>query len=268
MISHNFKVLVISVMKKEFKMVVGWVMSVLGIQNFSKDNDGKLILTTEQEQKLSEKYGQQFVEGFKADLSKMEVEGDQINLTLSAEERLELDASRQETARLKAQIETMQAAEKDFKATIAKLEKQAADDGGTKVEMSAIEQAAIKAGVDLSMKHNRFLVDFMQGKVGAAYSGDSTIDTSELKKEFGKYVASNRLEILKGLFGQTESTQFMSTIITDKVEVRANQASIIGSVLQQFVPVWTPSGKAKFHPLTIKNYKVIGTIRCPIPNDR
>ena len=253
-------------MKKEFKMVAGWVMSVLGIQNFSKDDNGKLFLTAEQEQKLVEKYGQVFVDGFKADLSKMEVDGEQINLTLSAEERLELDASRQETARLKAQIETMQAAEKDFKATIAKLEKQAADDGGTKVEMSAIEQAAIKAGVDLSMKHNRFLVDFMQGKVGAAYSGDSTIDTSELKKEFGKYVAGNRLEILKGLFGQTESTQFMSTIITDKVEVRANQASIIGSVLQQFVPVWTPSGKAKFHPLTIKNYKC--KINVPIvPSD-
>ena len=47
----------------------------------------------------------------------------------------------------------------------------------------------------------------------------------------------------------------MSTIITDKTEVRANQASIIGSVLQQFVPAWTPSGAAKFHPLTIKNFK-------------
>ena len=125
-------------MKKEFKMVAGWVMSVLGIQNFSKDDNGKLFLTAEQEQKLVEKYGQVFVDGFKADLSKMEVDGDQINLTLSAEERLELDASRQETARLKAQIETMQAAEKDFKATIAKLEKQAA-------KAAAAEQAEVEA---------------------------------------------------------------------------------------------------------------------------
>ena len=252
-------------MKKEFKMVAGWVMSVLGIQNFAKDDDGKLFLTAEQKQRLVESYGQQFVEGFTADLAKYQEEAQGIQ-PLTAEERLELDASRQETARLKAQIETMQAAEKDFKATIARLEKEAADGKGKKVEVSAIEQAAVKAGVDLSLKHNRFLVDYMQGKVGAAYSGDSTIDTSELKKEFGKYVASNRLEILKGLFGQTESTQYMSTIITDKVEVRANQASVIGSVLQQFVPVWTPSGKAKFHPLTIKNYKC--KINVPIvPSD-
>ena len=134
-------------MKKEFKMVAGWVMSVLGIQNFAKDNDGKLFLTAEQEQMLSEKYGQQFVAGFKADLSKMEVEGDQVSLTLSAEERLELDASRKETARLKAQIETMQAAEKDFKATIAKLEKQPASSEGHQVTVSEVEKAAIAAGV-------------------------------------------------------------------------------------------------------------------------
>ena len=250
-------------MKKEFKMVAGWVMSVLGIQNFAKDNDGKLFLTPEQEQQLSEKYGQVFVNGFKADMVKYQ---DEQLEPLTAQERLELDASRQETARLKAQIETMKQAETDFKATIAKLEKQAADPQGQKVTVSEFEKQAIAAGVDLSLKHNRYLVDYMQGKVQAAYSGDSTIDTQELKKEFGKYVASNRLEILKGLFGQTESTQYMSTIITDKTEVRANQASIIGSVLQQFVPVWTPSGKAKFTPLTIKNFKC--KINVPIiPSD-
>lgn len=242
-------------MKKEFKMVAGWVMSVLGIQNFAKDNDGKLFLTAEQEQTLTEKFGEKFVSGFKADLSKMAVEGEQVNLTLSAEEKLELEASRVETARLRDQIQQMKDAEAGFRATIKKLEKEAADKGGVKVEVSAIEQAAIKAGVDLNLKHNRYLVDFMQGKVSAAYSGDSTIDTQELKQEFGKYVESNRLEILRGLFGQTESTQYMSTIITDKTEVRATQASVIDSVLQQFVPAWTPAGAAKFHPLTIRNFK-------------
>lgn len=242
-------------MKKEFKMVAGWVMSVLGIQNFAKDNEGKLYLTAEQEATLIEKYGEKFVSGFKADLSKMAVEGEQVNLTLSAEEKLELEASRVETARLRDQIQQLKDAEAGFRATIKKLGGEAADKGGVKVEVSAIEQAAIKAGVDLNLKHNRYLVDFMQGKVSAAYSGDSTIDTQELKKEFGKYVDSNRLEILKGLFGQTESTQYMSTIISDKTEVRAVQANIIGSVLQQFVPEWTPSGAAKFTPLTIKNFK-------------
>ena len=248
-------------MKKEFKMVAGWVMSVLGIQNFAKDDNGKLFLTAEQEQKLLESYGEKFVEGFKADLAKMEVSGDNVNLTLSAEEKLELEAGRLETANMKKRIEALEAEKLQFQATIATLEKQAANGEGKKVELSDFEKNLQKAGVDLSLKHNRFLADYLQGKVQAAYSGDSTIDTQELKKEFGKYVDSNRLEILKGLFGQTESTKYMSTIVTDKVEVRANQASIIGTVLQQFVPEWTPSGAAKFTPLVIRNFKCKMNVR-------
>lgn len=238
----------------KFKEIMSLVLTVLGIEAFAKDNDGKVFLTDEQKTELTEKYGEKFVAGFVSDLAKYQEEASSAQ-PLTAEERLAFDASRKEVEKLKAQIEQMKKAEVDFQATIRKLEGEAADKGGVKVEVSAIEQAAIKAGVDLNLKHNRYLVDFMQGKVSAAYSGDSTIDTQELKKEFGKYVDSNRLEILKSLFGATESTQFMSTIITDKTEVRANQASIIGSVLQQFVPAWTPSGAAKFHPLTIKNFK-------------
>lgn len=230
-------------------------MSILGITNFAKDADGKLFLTAEQKQRLTDKYGEQFVNGFAADLAKMQVEGEEVNLTLSAEEKLELDASRIELQNMKNRIDALEKEKKTFEATIEKLEKEPANAGGQKVPVSEIEAQLKKNGVDLSLKHNRFLADYMQGKVQAAYSGDSTIDTSELKTEFGKYVDSNRLEILKGLFGQTESTQYMSTIITDKTEVRANQASVIGTVLQQFVPAWTPSGAAKFTPLTIKNYK-------------
>lgn len=230
-------------------------MSILGITNFAKDADGKLFLTAEQKQRLTDKYGEQFVNGFAADLAKMQVEGEEVNLTLSAEEKLELDASRIELQNMKNRIDALEKEKKTFEATIEKLEREPANAGGQKVPVSEIEAQLKKNGVDLSLKHNRFLADYMQGKVQAAYSGDSTIDTSELKTEFGKYVDSNRLEILKGLFGQTESTQYMSTIITDKTEVRANQASVIGTVLQQFVPAWTPSGAAKFTPLTIKNYK-------------
>lgn len=248
----------------KFKQIMSLVLTVLGIEAFAKSDDGKAFLTDEQKATLTEKYGEKFVTSFVKELANSQEAADAAPLT--AEERLELDASRKETARLKTQIESLKAAENDFKATIAKLEKEAADGQGKNVTVSEFEKKAIAAGVDLTLKHNRFLADYMQGKVQAAYSGDSTIDTQELKKEFGKYVESNRLEILNGLFGQTESTQYMSTIITDKTEVRAVQANIIGTVLQQFVPDWTPSGKAKFTPLTIKNFKC--KINVPIkPSD-
>lgn len=238
----------------KFKQIMSLVLTVLGIEAFAKNNEGKAFLTDEQKATLTEKYGEKFVTSFVEDLAKNQEEASGA-APLTAEERLELDATRKEVGQLRDQIKQLLDAEKDFKATIQRLEKEAADDKGRQVPVSDFEKKAIEAGVDLSLKHNRFLVDYMQGKVGAAYSGDTTIDTQELKREFGKYVASNRLEILKGLFGQTESTQYMSTIITDKTEVRANQASVVGTVLQQFVPKWTPSGAAKFTPLTIKNFK-------------
>lgn len=237
-----------------FKQIMSLVLTVLGIKAFAKNNEGRPFLTDEQKADLTTRYGEKFVSGFVADLAKYQEEG-AAAAPLTAEERLELDASRRETARLKGEIDQLKKAEVDFRATIARLEKQPAAGGGQAVTLSEFEKAAVKAGVDLSMKHNRYLVDYMQGKVQAAYSGDSTIDTQELKREFGKYIDTNRMDILRGLFGTTDSTQYMSTIITDKTEVRASQANIIGTVLQQFVPEWTPSGAAKFTPLTIKNFK-------------
>ena len=238
-----------------FKEVVASVLMFFGISAFSKDANGKSQLTDEQKKTLTDKFGAKFVESFMAELAKAEASGETFDEIVTAEMRLKLEAQKAEMDRLKAQAQQLRDEKAALEATIAKLEKEPAADGGKKVPVNDFEAQLKKAGVDLSLRHNRFLADYMQGKISAAYSGDTTIDTQELKTEFGKYVDSNRLEILRGLFGKTESTECMSTIITDKTEVRANQASVIGTVLQQFVPKWTPSGAAKFTPLHIKNFK-------------
>ena len=238
-----------------FKEVVASVLMFFGISAFSKDANGKSQLTDEQKKTLTDKFGAKFVESFMAELAKAEASGETFDEIVTAEMRLKLEAQKAEMDRLKAQAQQLRDEKAALEATIAKLEKEPAADGGKKVPVNDFEAQLKKAGVDLSLRHNRFLADYMQGKISAAYSGNTTIDTQELKTEFGKYVDANRLEILKGLFGKTESTECMSTIITDKTEVRANQASVINTVLQQFVPKWTPSGAAKFTPLTIKNFK-------------
>ena len=238
-----------------FKEVVASVLMYFGLSAFSKNEEGKSQLTDEQKKQLTDKFGAKFVESFTAELAKAESNGETFDEVVTAEMRLKLEAQKAEMDRLKAQAQQLRDEKAALEATIAKLEKEPGADGGKKVPVNTLEAKLKEAGVNLSLKHNRFLADYLQGKVSGAYSGDSTIDTQELKTEFGKYVDSNRLEIMRGLFGKTESTECMSTIITDKVEVRANQASVIGTVLQQFVPAWTPSGAAKFTPLTIKNYK-------------
>uniref|UniRef100_UPI00359CB817 hypothetical protein n=1 Tax=Bacteroides eggerthii TaxID=28111 RepID=UPI00359CB817 len=248
------------------------VLGILGISAFAKDEKGKSILLSTQEEELKKKYGDVFLESFKKDLAEFEKDGKSAEDAVTDEVRAELEAERNKNAQeladarkrlkeldAKVDAQAKEIATKD--AQIAKMAKEPAPDAGEKVTGGKNEMGN-KFKPDMSLAHNQYLDAAFKG---AAYSGNSTIETTELQKEFGKYVSSERLEILKGLMGATESTKYMSTIVTDKTEVRAQQAAI-DSVLQQFVPKWTPKGKSKFTPLTIKNYKC--KINVPItPSD-
>lgn len=247
-----------------FGQVMSVVLSVLGISAFAKDKSGKSVLLSAQEEELKGKYGDKFLEVFKKDLAEFEKDGKAAEEAITDEVRAQLEADRDKNAKaLKEAQEKIKAldakiAEKD--AEIAKLAKEETTDAGIKVEGGVDMTKKFKP--DMSLAHNKYLDAAFKG---AAYSGNSTIETTELQKEFGKYVSSERIELIKGLLGTTESTKYMSTVVTDKVEIRAQQAAI-DSVLQQFVPKWTPKGKSKFTPLTIKNYKC--KINVPItPSD-
>ena len=255
-----------------FAKVMSVVLGFLGISAFAKDEKGKSILLSSQEEELKNKYGAVFVEAFKKDLAEFEKDGRNAESAVTDEVRAQLEAERDKNAQelVKARKDLadldakVKAQEKDIAskdAQIAKMAKEPAPDAGQQVAGDKNEMGS-KFKPDMSLAHNRYLDAAFKG---AAYSGNSTIETTELQKEFGKYVSSERLEILKGLMGTTESTKYMSTLVTDKTEVRAQQAAV-DSVLQQFVPKWTPKGKSKFTPLTIKNYKC--KINVPItPSD-
>ena len=248
-----------------FGKVMSVVLSLLNISAFAKDKNGKSVLLSTQEKQLEEKYGKPFLEVFKKDLEEFEKSGKVAEEAVTDEVKAQLEADRDKNAKeLKEAREKIAAldakiAEKD--AEIAKLGKEETKDAGIHVEGGAADMTK-KFKPDMTLAHNMYLDAAFKG---AAYSGDSTIETTEIQKEFGKYVSSERIEIIKGLLATTESTKYMSTVVTDKVEIRAQQAAI-DSVLQQFVPKWTPKGKSKFTPLTIKNYKF--KINVPItPSD-
>lgn len=256
-----------------FAKVMSVVLGFLGISAFAKDEKGKSILLSAQEEQLKKKYGEVFLDTFKKDLAEFEKDGrsaesavtDEVRAQLKAEmdrNAKELADARKKLGELQAKIDAQEKdiAQKD--AQIGKMAKEAAPDGGQQVTSEGVTGMESRFKPDMSLAHNKYVDAAFKG---AAYSGNSTIETTELQKEFGKYVSSERLEILKGLMGTTESTKYMSTLVTDKVEVRAQQAHV-DSVLQQFVPKWTPKGKSKFTPLTIKNYKC--KINVPItPSD-
>ena len=247
-----------------FAKVMSVVLSFLGISAFAKDKEGKSFLLPEQEKMLKDKYGDKFLESFKRDLQEFEKDGAAAEAAVTDEVTAQLEAERESNVKLMERIKALQEAEKEMKATIEKLSKEPGNGEGEVVtgETNNGEQMAHKFKPDMSLAHNQWIDAAFKG---AAYSGNTTIDTTELQKEFGKYVSSERLQIMKDLVGTTESIRYMSTIVTDKTEVRATQAAIT-SVLQQFVPKWTPKGKSTFTPLTIKNFKC--KINVPItPSD-
>ena len=236
-----------------FGKVMSVVLSFLGISAFAKDKDGKSILLSTQEEQLKNKYGDKFLEEFKKDLAEFEKDGNAAETAITEGVKAQLESERDQNAKdLKEARDKITALNETIiqqKAEIAKLEKEETKDAG--VQVTGGSEMGKKFKPDMTLAHNMYLAASFKG---AAYSGETTIDTQELRKEFGKYVSSERIEIIQGLMGKTESTQYMSTIMTDKTEIRAQQ-SAIDSVLQQFTPNWTPKGKTKFTPLTIKNYK-------------
>lgn len=241
----------------EFKKVMLVVMSILGVSSFAKDEKGKSLLTDDQKKNLSEKFGNEFVSKFESELVKMEANGESPETVAKSDEVVKaLEAEKKTLSEQinaqKTRIEKLEAEKKNFAEQIAKLEKEPGETTGQEIKGDGEMKKAFKP--DMSLSHNKTLLDIMQGKPGAAYSGDSTIDTTELKKEFGKYVSSEKTEIIQSLFGATESVKEMTTILTDKTEVRATHG-IITSVLQQFTPQFTAKGTGKFTPLVIRNYK-------------
>ena len=252
-----------------FGKVMSVVLAFLGISAFAKDKNGKSVLLSVQEEQLKQKYGEKFVESFKKDLAEFEKDGAAAECAVTGEVQAQLEDERESNVRLMERIKALQESEKQMKAlleerdkTIERLSKEPAADAGEQVTEDYNKGMAKKFKPDMSLAHNQWLDAAFKG---AAYSGNTTIDTTELQREFGKYVSSERLQIMKDLVGTTESIRYMSTIVTDKTEVRAMQAAI-DSVLQQFVPKWTPKSKSTFTPLTIKNYKC--KINVPItPSD-
>lgn len=247
-----------------FEKVMSVVLSFLGITAFAKDKEGKSFLLPEQEKMLKDKYGDKFLESFMKDLKDYEQDGTAAENAVTEEVKAQLEKERKDNAKLLERIQALQQKEKEMNATIEKLSKEPGNDEGVKVtgDNNNGEPMAHKFRPDMSLAHNQWLEAAYKG---AAYSGNTTIDTTELQNEFGKYVSSERLEILKDLVGTTDSIKYMSTIVTDKTEVRASQAAIT-SVLQQFVPKWTPKGNSTFTPLTITNRKC--KINVPItPSD-
>ncbi len=221
------------------------VMSHLGITSFEK-KDGKNILTEEQRETLVSKYGKDFVEKFEKDLADMKDE----NLVL------------QESADYREKLEALQNKFDAYKKEATEKEKNLlalVDTLSDEAERDPVAEKINKVGkgkefrIDMSLLHNKVLDNFVNGD-GIMANYEETINTDELRKEFGEYVSNVRYDIYHQLFGSLTCTKYMTTKMSEYTEYRASQ-DVITSVIQSFTPYWTPKGQVKFTPLTIVNRK-------------
>lgn len=234
-------------MSKKFKFasILAVVLTALGKKELTK-TDGKLSLSTDDEKVLLDKYGEKFLTQFKEELSRMEP--DSIDDADVTENMVQLE-------NIQSQLTAALKTNKELQETINVLSFSAEDDKPEVVNLGAGKagkRVAFKP--DMNFVHNKVLNAYFNGDTSMMYSTEDTIDTQELRTEFGRYVSGEKIEILRRLTGELTCTRLMTTVVTDKTEWRASQA-VIDSVLQQFTPFWTPSKKVKFTPLTIKNFK-------------
>ena len=77
-----------------------------------------------------------------------------------------------------------------------------------------------------------------------------SITLTELKTDFGTYIATKHKDILKSLVQPTVSQNFMRTIASKDLEWRAAQA-VIDDLVQGFQKGWTPKGGPTFTPISL-----------------
>jgi hypothetical protein len=262
-----------------FEKLKGIVLNFLGMEKFSYDDTGKMLLSEEERNKLASAFGDDFVAKWEATLDKelMDTEAaDRAAAALKAVREENTRKMREMADQHKAEVEKLQAErislekEKDALKGTVKVLSEIAEEG--KPEEVITKPDAITSEPWHGKKanrqyfHNQMAFDKLNGDSSKAIlaknSGSfnfgkikmgTTIDSTELADEFGEYMSqfNVQLEIFRLLTQPTESQKYMTT----KMGITTWKASkaVITSVVQQFVAKWTPLGSSTFTPIEIQN---------------
>lgn len=207
----------------------------------TSDAQGKMVLTTEEEQKLTEHFGQAFVQILKE--KTFSTADEQASDLYEAAVR---HVAEQVEARFTAQVKQLQ----DDIATLAAKPEDLPAASKAVEGIENFRRNAFKA--DMTLAHNKAAAAFLQRGVMA---DTPTIEVSDIRQELGPYLSQgNNLEILQELYQGFSTSKYLNwkRAVT---EYKATISEATDHVVQQFKEEWSPKGGAKFRPLTIKNYR-------------
>lgn len=218
------------------------------IANFLKkepatDEQGKVVLSAEEEQQMTQHFGAKFVEILKDK-----------TFTSADDSASELFDAAVAHAREEAATQ--------FTTQIDQLQKDLAILAEAAEAAPAIEQAANAAQrfvknagtfkANMALVHNQAAATFLQSGVMAT---TPTIEVDDIKAELGPYLSQgNNLDVLQELYQGFTTSKHLNwkRAVT---EYKAVESEATDHVIQQFKKEWSPKGGAKFIPLKIKNYR-------------
>ena len=230
-------------MNDAIKKAIAMVAHFLGKTDL-KNKDGKISLSDEDKAKLTEAYGEKFMESFLSQITEMEV-GENTTAAQLAQLKAENEAN---TAKL-AELATQNA---NLAKTVEVLMKEDDQSGATVIPPKTPTANVVAFKPNMNYKHNLAVQKYLAGDAAPFVLGD-TIDTTELDAEFGKYVTIAGGNALTELLQPVMSMQYM-TMHMAGTEWKISRA-LIDDVVQSFNSKWTPKGKATFTPIVVKNYK-------------
>ncbi|MFY0628650.1 MAG: hypothetical protein JXR07_20295 [Reichenbachiella sp.] len=246
------------------KKLLAIAMAFLGVTKLSEEN-GKQVLTEDQQNKIKAAFGEEMLQKISAHLS--EGASDSAEEEVSEDDEAEINASAEMITALANQNATVSASFQakfdaltkqngSLQAAVAALADTAEEDPIPELDASIPRNAdaPVVMKIDSRKPHYNATANFLKTGVQMANEAGDTIDVADLRTEFGTFLNSQRnLEIFRMILTGFTTAKYMTTKMAT-TEYRAVQ-SLITSVVQQFTPKWTPSGKAKFKPLVIKNYR-------------
>lgn len=212
------------------------IARLLGKQELAINDDGKPVLSQEEKSKITALYGENFLQKFES-----------ISFNSEADDTHELfDAA---VSHKVAEV----AANKD--AIIAQLRSDleilasAPESDPAKSQASAAKN--VTSILNMAAKHNALVhAAFNEGRIVTA-ADNPTLDVSDLNQEFTVAMPPRaRIELVnKEIYlGFPDAQHF--TRIQSNTDYVASDA-LVDSVVQEFTPVWTPKGSAKFTPIRI-----------------
>lgn len=220
------------------------VLAFLKVDAFAK-KDGKSVISEEQKKQLTEEYGEQFVAKFEGDLAKYEATGED-PLRARLDERFKNLESLVNTQ--KDEITKLSQKNTDLEGKVKKLSDTPEAEPAAEFVTGDNGKRKLKFNINRNLAHNKMAAAYLAGDTRVLAAGE-TIDVDSVVTEFGDLVNYVKLDMIGQIFQGFETAQYL----TWKRAIKSWKAtrSLITSVVQQFVPKFTPLGDTTFTPLEI-----------------